>query len=366
MARAVHQPRLAGSFAAFRQLGTLFLLVGLPILLALAIVGNSVGHQYAFDFHGGPWAAAHAVLHGDNPYPAPTAAALSPGNRFEYPPVIAFVFLPLGALPFPAAAALMTVLLIAAMAATLYVLGVRDWRCYGATFLSIAVLHDFRLGALTPLLALGVALGWQWRDRARAAVPLALVIVAKVFLWPLLVWLLATGRVRVAGRTVVYAAGACAVAWATIGFAGLADYPRLLRVISEVYEGRGYSLVSAGLALGLGTEAAAIAAIAIGLVVLALCALVGLRGEDRKSLILALAATLALSPIVWLHYFVLLFVPVAIARRTFGAIWLVPVLFWLTPYEEHFGVHWRIAVAIAVAVLALAWSWRRPGILAEM
>ena len=49
----------------------------------------------------------------------------------------------------------MTVVLIAAVAATLAVLGVRDWRCYGAAYLSIAVLHDIRLGALTPLLALG-------------------------------------------------------------------------------------------------------------------------------------------------------------------------------------------------------------------
>jgi hypothetical protein len=54
-----------------------------------------------------------------------------------------------------------------------------------------------------------------------------------------------------------------------------------------------------------------------------------------------------------LHYFVLLLVPIAIAQRTFGPIWLVPALFWLTPYEEHFGEHWRIGVGIGVAALAL-------------
>jgi hypothetical protein len=51
---------------------------------------------------------------------------------------------------------------------------------------------------------------------------------------------------------------------------------------------------------------------------------------------------------------VLLLVPIAIARRTFGAIWLIPALFWLTPYEEHFAQHWRIAVGIAVSAVALA------------
>ena len=152
--------------------------------------------------------------------------------------------------PFPLAAALITVVLIAAVAATLAVLGVRDWRCYGAAYLSIAVLHDVRLGALTPLLALGLALVWRWREQARAAVPLALIVVAKLFLWPLAVWLVATGRVRVALRGVVLAVGASALGWAVIGFAGLADYPKLLSVLAEAEQGRGYSLVSAGLWLG--------------------------------------------------------------------------------------------------------------------
>ena len=76
--------------------------------------------------------------------------------------------------------------------AALWLLELRDWRCYGAAYLSVAVLHDIRLGALTPLLALGLALVWRWRAQARAAVPLALIIVAKLFLWPLTVWLVAT------------------------------------------------------------------------------------------------------------------------------------------------------------------------------
>jgi hypothetical protein len=44
----------------------------------------------------------------------------------------------------------------------------------------------------------------------------------------------------------------------------------------------------------------------------------------------------------------------------------VPLLFWATPYEEHFGEHWRIGVGLGVAALALALSWRRPAILTEM
>ena len=247
----------------------------------------------------------------------------------------------------------MTVLLLAAVAATLAVLGVRDWRCYGAAYLSVAVLHDIRLGALTPLLALGLALVWRWRDEARAAMPLALIVMAKLFLWPLAVWLVATGRLRLALRSALLVVVASALGWAVIGFAGLADYPQLLKVLASAEQGGGYSVVSASLALGLGPGLARAVAAALGFGLLALCWREGRAGNDERSLALAIAGALALSPIVWLHYFVLLLVPIAVARRTFGAIWLVPVLFWITPFEGHFGEHWRIAVGIGVAALAL-------------
>jgi len=324
----------------------------IALVLGLLLVG-AIGNRYAFDFHGALWQAARDVLDGRNPYPPATPAGVAPGDRFVYPPPVAILLLPLGALPFPLAAGIITVVLIAAIAATLWVLEVRDWRCYGAAYLSIAVLHDIRLGALTPLLALGLALTWRWRDQARAAVPLALIAVAKLFLWPLAIWLVATGRFRVAWRGAALAVGASALGWAVIGFAGLAEYPQLLRVLADGEQGRGYSLVSAGLALGLGPGLARAAAIAVGAGLIALCWREGRRGFDERSLALALAAALALSPIVWLHYFVLLLVPIALARRTFAPIWLIPALFWITPFEENFGADWRIAAGIAIAALAL-------------
>ena len=44
-----------------------------------------------------------------------------------------------------------------------------------------------------------------------------------------------------------------------------------------------------------------------------------------------LGATLALSPIVWLHYLVVLLVPMAIARPRFTPLWLLPILLWTSP-----------------------------------
>jgi hypothetical protein len=47
------------------------------------------------------------------------------------------------------------------------------------------------------------------------------------------------------------------------------------------------------------------------------------REQDRRSLTLILAASLVLSPVVWSNYFVLLLVPVALARPRLSALWLV-------------------------------------------
>ena len=45
----------------------------------------------------------------------------------------------------------------------------------------------------------------------------------------------------------------------------------------------------------------------------------------------------------------ILLVPIALARRTFGAIWLIPALFWITPFQENFGADWRIFAGLAIA-----------------
>src|SRR4029077_12803387 len=109
-----------------------------------------------------------------------------------------------------------------------------------------------------------------------------------VFPWPLTGGVGAAGGVRLALRGVVLAVLASALAWASIGFAGLAEYPKLLSVLSVAEQGRGYSLVSAGLWLGLGPGLARILALAVGAALLAWCWREGRRGLDQRSLALAL------------------------------------------------------------------------------
>ena len=47
--------------------------------------------------------------------------------------------------------------------------------------------------------------------------------------------------------------------------------------------------------------------------------------RDLRSLTLTLAAALALTPVVWNHYFVLLLIPVAISRPHLSGLWLAPI-----------------------------------------
>ena len=351
---------------ATRRVSELLLLGVVPVLLVALVIARATQHDYGFDFHGGLWVAGRDILHGRNPYPLPTIAGVLPGARLVYPPAIVFAFIPLAILPYPLAAALLTVLLLGAVAATLYLLEVRDWRCYGATYLTIPVLHDIRLGAISILLALAVALAWRWRNEDRVSIALAAAIVAKVFLWPLGVWLLVSGRLRGALWLVLCTSAAVVLSWAAIGFAGLVDYPRLLLVLSGVEQAWSYSPVAAVLGLGFSATAARIVAGTLGLALLVRCARDARRGDDARALTAALAASLVLTPIVWPHYFVLLLVPIALARRSFGWLWLMPVLFWGTPFEQHHGQDWRIAIGLGVATVILAASWRQQVAPSEM
>ena len=54
-------------------------------------------------------------------------------------------------------------------------------------------------------------------------------------------------------------------------------------------------------------------------------ALVGREGDERTAFVLAITAALALSPIVWLHYFTILLVAVAVAQPRLGAAWFAPL-----------------------------------------
>jgi hypothetical protein len=312
------------------------------------------GWAHAIDFHMF-WLAARAVAHGRSPYPAPHHFVLSgPDQSFFYPPSTAAMLTPFASLHYAAASALFVALLAAAIMASLWLLDVRDWRCYGAAFASPAVLTAVSIGTLTPLLLLGAAATWRWRKRVvLVGVIAGLTVVAKLILWPLVIWLWFTGRRRSA--VLAFATGAIAwvAAWASIGFADFHRYPGLVRH-AEVAEGpNGYGLFWR-------LSGSSTTYLAVATVVALAVAWVARRRPDATGFGFAMLAALVATPQLWLHYFALLVAVVGVLRRRLGFLWVAPLILWATPHQEANGSLWRIGLVFALVAATAAWALREP------
>jgi hypothetical protein len=237
--------------------------------------------------------------------------------------------------------------LLASSFGALRLMGVRDWRCYGAAALSITLLSAVMLGSVTPLMLLGAALAWRYRDRWRAcALAVASLIALKLILWPLVIWLWFTGRRRAAAASLAGGVLLCVAGWAVIAFHGALGYPRLLSNLASLEADRGYSIVHVAHLLGMGGEVARLAPYIAGAAVLAAIPLVVSRAEgDRRAFTLALFAGLVFSPIVWQQYFALLLVPIAACRQRFAGVWLLPLGYWLAPFNATEGHSIRLLVS---------------------
>jgi hypothetical protein len=314
--------------------------------------------------------AAEAVRHGDSPYVDPSSVHAGGPAPYVYPPLLAVLVVPFTALPHELAGSsvpgmVFSLLLVASIVGTLLVLGVRDWRCYPVALLYPPSLENVELGAIGPLLALLVALAWRYRDRVAAGgVAAGGAIVLKVFLWPLVLWLAATRRWRPAAIAVTVAAGLALLSWLAIGFAGIADYPALVRKLSDLEAESSYSAVADLRALGVPGAASQALTFVLGAVLLALAwrvARTDARDGDRRSLTLVLAAALVLTPILWLHYLVLLVVPIALARPRLSGLWFAPlaltvfeILDWYRGWPDGEGRSLASVALVVALVFALA------------
>jgi hypothetical protein len=145
--------------------------------------------------------------------------------------------------------------------------------------------------------------------------------------------------------------------WAIVSFDGFRDYPGLLRRLSDVMDDRGYSVYALLLDLGAPSTPARAAWLAVAVAILAAVVVVGRRGDQRSAFILAIAASLASTPVVWLHYFTLLLVVVALAQPRLGLIWLVPIAFFVTPGSGD-PTPFQTTVTFATAALTLVLAYR--------
>ena len=338
--------------------------VQVPAIAFLWLVWFAYGHG-----GGGDFAifrrAGRAVLHGHSPYVHPTLKLLAANDRFVYPTPFALPFIPFAVAPEKAAAVGFLVLSVAAVLASVWLLGVRDWRCYGASLLGIPVFGALGVGSIGPFLLLLCALGWRFRNRTVAGVPLALAAAAKLFLWPLLVWLLVTRRFRAFAASLA-TIGATLALWASIDPGGMRRYPQTVRLLDEVQRWKSYSVQSLFISLHVPASTSELVALAVAVAAVAALVLLRHRGDD-VTFAAAVVAALIATPILWNHYLVLLLAPIALLRPRLAPLWLLPLVLWATPHPESVGVVWRIVLVLAVIGLVAIQTVRRssPGFLTK-
>lgn len=338
------------------------LLTAALVFLAIALLAGVVGLSAAegllsWDVRFAYLPAAESILDGNSPYPAVDDPILDEQKGYVYPPQLVLALLPLTFLPVPLVSFLCAVGSLVLVVATLRVLGIRDLRCYAAAVMWVPTISAVLLGNISIPLVFALALVWRYRESVTTpALALGVAVSAKLLLWPMFIWMIAVRRIRTAALAIVVAVSLTLAAWAAIGFDGLADYPELLRRLSDLQSDRSYSIVAMAAQLGLSDAVARSAAVLVGFALLVGCFVLARRGDEERSFTCAVAATLALSPIVWLHYLVLLLVPMAILRPRFSALWLLPVLLWVSPrpgYADGFQTFMPAVVATILVVVLL-------------
>jgi Glycosyltransferase family 87 len=311
------------------------------LLPADRLLGAWRGDLLAYDFRQTFLPAAERLLDGSSPYP-----------EYGYPPLVAFLSVPFAILPSPEL--VVTALLLACVPLSLWLFGVRDWRCYAAAFLWVATFNAIQTANVTLPLLVGAAACWHWRDRAPyAAAAGGLAIAAKIVAWPLVLWHAATRRLATAAGLVAVAMVVTFGLWALLGFHGLRTYPDSLDRLQASQGERGYTVQALVMDAGFSERAGSLFGILLALVVLALVVVYGRRGDDARSFACAAVAMIVASPIVWLHSYALLLAPLAVLRPRLSWVWLLPALLWFVSPGTGNGAPWQTAITLGVAALVV-------------
>jgi hypothetical protein len=321
------------------------------------------GRAFAYDFHQAFWPAGRDVLHGSTPYVDSTSPDVAGNVAFIYPALAALLLAPFTLLGRASADVLFTALNVLAVVLVLRVLAVRDWRLYGLVFLLPSAVYGWHQANVTMPIVLGVAAVWRWRDRAVVAGLLVAVLVSvKLFVWPLALWLLTTRRYAAVGYALTAGVALNLASWLVLGFDQLPRYRALLQAATRLEEQSGYSAVAVALRLGLTRPVAYIVALALAGLAAALVAVLSRRSRERSALAASVALCLLASPIVWLPYFALLIVPLAIASPRLSPAWCLMLAMWAAPCVHPAGWQLIIVLASAGTLVGIVLRSARPSV----
>ncbi|HVA59490.1 MAG TPA: glycosyltransferase family 87 protein [Mycobacteriales bacterium] len=264
--------------------------------------------------------AGHRLAGGGDVYPAPGSRSVYSGFSFVYPFVMAWPFAALAWLPDPVAVGICTAVGFAAVLGACTLAGPGGRLPPVLLLLSSFTLVGLQLGSMSVLLLFGLVAAWRLRDRplwfALVATPL---VASKLFLAPLLLWLLLTGRWRALGGTVAGLIGVLGLGFLT-GPLGPVAYARLLGALARHEAASGLGFISLLRGLGVSPTASELLAVALaGAVVWWATLRMRRTGDERWLYSAAVVAALLLTPVLWSHYLVLLAAPLLVAEA--GPLW---------------------------------------------
>jgi Glycosyltransferase family 87 len=300
------------------------LLAAAAVAVALVAVAPELEAppQLFSDFDINVWEPGRAILEGRSPLRRLDA---EPQNGSVYPPAAQVATLPFALLPHDVGLVLWLATLGAAVAFALRLCGVRDWRLFAVALCSPPVLYGFAYANLSLLITFALALTWVWRDQhRRAAIVVGALIAARLFLWPVLVWLVITRRFRATAEALLATVVLSLVGWAAVAFRRIDEFTLVVRDNASEYIDDGVSVASIASNLGLSVPAASAVGLAAGIAALALAWWA--REQDLESFSWAIVAALFASPVVWSHYYALLLVPLALSTPMLSRWWLLPYL----------------------------------------
>jgi hypothetical protein len=317
----------------------------------------SINDLWGYDFE--TYAAAATRLgNGDSLYQAATLSGpFRPGpyGLYMYSPTLGIALLPVAGMAVVDSSVIWYVAHVVALIAAVALMPVRRTiriLSFVVAAFSLAVVRDVALGNVSVLLLLPMAAAWRWLDQPLGSMAQAIAISIRPMLGILIVWQLLRRQWRAVAWTI--GAGLVLVV-ATLPFVGLDGYIQYLTVLGNLTDVTGvaqnFDLGSTALTLGASEQVAGLVllsgyALAIGAILLSL------RRDPEVGFMVALGASLLLSPLLWDHYLAALLLPAAfLAQR--GRPWALalPLLSWLPQ---------PLLPLVVIAATFLPFAARRP------
>ncbi len=322
----------AGLSRALEQIGFPVLAI---VVVCLTIVEAAHAGDLAVDFRGvSP--AIRGLAHGVDPF-----TFTHEYDQYLWTVLAGWIMAPFAWLPH--GYLIVVALEVLGVVVAPLLLGVRDWRLIALCLAWPTSVSSIQTGNITVLVTVLLAATWHDRARARAGLWAGLAVGVKLFAWPVLVWLAATRRWRALGLALGVQLVTLLI---TLPYISPGSYWRFELGVDRTDSGRSITLDALVRQLGGSPNAGQAVALAVGLAIL---------WKGRRELGWVVVSMLVLSPVVWIHYFGLLVIPLGLwssSRR----VWCIPMLLVLAAPQGNGGL-WRTAAALGVAGIAAGVAW---------